>query len=158
MLMCPRCGKLVEEEDLEVYFEFHGHDGLAPIKEPMTRNTCDECGWEYEEAEKCKVCGEYFIPEDYKYSVCEECMEDYETIEIALAIGEYNKATVHINGFVDFDLTEAEINEVLVNYVKNKKIPKGDAKIKEYCEDDKDYFGDWIVEEIEREKARTKNG
>ncbi len=157
MLMCPYCGNVIDEEDLETYYECHGHDGLSPIREKMVSWRCSECGHEYEEAEKCQVCGEYFIPQHYKYHVCEDCMLEHENLKNALDIGTHNKIPVKINGFVDSCLTEDQINEILVNYIEGM-IKEGDKKIREYCEEDKDYFGDWIVEEIEKEKARAKNG
>ena len=151
MLKCPNCGNVVDEWDLDTYFETHGHDGIAPIRERMVSRYC-RCGWEYEEAELCKICGEYFILDsmsNVSRSVCEDCMEDYEKSEMAFTLGNYNKMPVKINGFVDFYLSEDEINEVLVDYVK-KKITEKDPKIKDYCEEDKDYFGDFILEEIAR--------
>lgn len=146
MLMCEKCGRLIEEEELGHYYQFDGFLGDEAIIKRMTSWKCD-CGGEFCEAIKCEVCGKHFLPEDedYKYDVCDDCMTDYETTKIAIAIGDRNKESVKINGFIAETLTEDAINKILTDYARKNFIDR-DKKAKEYCEEDKMYFSGFITD------------
>ena len=137
MLICPNCGDLIEEEELRYYYE----DGRR-LPYPC------HCGSDYEEARKCKVCGEYFYEEEYRPEyICDECLEDEACTSYALEIGENNTESVEINGYVATLLKPEEINKILTDYVK-ANFPECCKQATKYCIEDKQSFSEFVAERI----------
>lgn len=135
MLICNRCEKLKREEDLEYVTEMHGERHLD--------YTCS-CGGEYDEATKCKLCGEWFN-NDFLHGICEYCMEEEETVGNALAIGEYSTVKREINGFVADVLTDEQINKILIKWVE-ENFTDHSKPVWSYLESDKGAFCEYLEE------------
>lgn len=145
MLVCEECGRTYSEDSLVYFTERHGFSAAETRGEKFSYSRCG-CGGELVEATRCSICGDWAN----KYGVCKNCVEERETIDVALSIGEDNKDEVYINGYAAFLLSEAEINEILVDYIK-RNAKENHKKIKEYCEEDMWYFAGLI------ERERGKN-
>lgn len=143
MFVCNCCGKLVEE--LTVSREIHGHTDLgAPLEERVVDERCS-CGGDFVEAERCKVCGEWFDNTNLN-GVCEVCIEDNELVGTALEIGNENPEMVEgINGFVASILSVEQINQILSKWVEENFIDHSKEVVK-YCEEDKFYFSDYLAD------------
>ena len=117
MFVCKKCGKLIEDCEFPVVKQCHGYTSLGqPLTEDI-EGRCS-CGGEFVEAEKCKICGEWFDNREL-HGVCESCLSNYETVGVALAIGKENTESVEgINGFVKSVLSAEQINKILTKWVE----------------------------------------
>lgn len=150
MLICTHCGKTYGGE-VPTYLEIHGYTSLGnAIAETDANTLCPHCRkGELAIATKCKVCDEYFYDENH-YHICDDCLDSHKTLDTALAIGEENTTDVYINGFVKDVLGDKRINEILVKYIRdnyNDDLLKN--RIREYCDEDKVYFAEWVEYENE---------
>lgn len=133
MLVCDRCGRLIEDDELRFDVEDYGGKSAVPCS----------CGGTFIEAEQCSVCGEWFDNTDL-HGVCEGCLGEYETVGEALAIGAENTTSVDgINGAVAHLLSVEQINNILTKWVEENFTDRS-KPIVEYCEDDKIYFSEWL--------------
>ena len=134
MLVCARCGTVIEDSELQYDYEDYGEEVALPCR----------CGGDFVEATQCSICGEWF-DNDGLHGVCECCFEEYETVGEALAMGEENTEDVDINGFIATVLTKEQINNILTKWVEENFTDHSSAVIK-YCENDKSYYSDWLAE------------
>jgi predicted Zn-ribbon and HTH transcriptional regulator len=102
MLVCRECGYVFEEEEASNWVEEHGEGNCG----------CPRCKGEFEEAARCKICGEWFLDNGID-EVCEECKEQNLTYSNALKVGDKEKQTVEINGFMASVYSISEINDIL---------------------------------------------
>jgi predicted Zn-ribbon and HTH transcriptional regulator len=102
MLVCRECGYVFEEEEASNWVEEHGEENCG----------CPRCKGEFEEAARCKICGEWFLDNGID-EVCEECKEQNLTYSNALKVGDKEKQTVEINGFMASVYSISEINDIL---------------------------------------------
>ena len=102
MLVCRECGYVFEEEEASNWVEEHGEENCG----------CPRCKGEFEEATRCKICGEWFLDNGID-EVCEECKEQNLTYSNALKVGDEEKQTVEINGFLASVYSISEINDIL---------------------------------------------
>lgn len=135
MLVCTRCGMLVNEGDLKYVTEPHGETHL---------DTVCHCGGELVEAKKCKVCGKWFDSTDL-HEVCECCLYEFETVETAINIGAENTEKRDINGFFADILTTDMINSILGKWVE-ENITDHSRSVIDYLEDDKMYYSQYLEE------------
>ena len=139
MLVCTTCGAVREQEEViktDYNHEFH-YDEIY--------YKCPCCGSDdFEEATKCKICGEYFYDED-NTEVCEECLEISETVETALEYGAERMESVAINGAFYAVYTEAEINAILTKHFEEHFTDHA-REVVRYCEEDKLDFAEWLIE------------
>lgn len=151
MYICDMCGDLVDKDDLPTYTEDFGYDtGVGWRSCPQTFVSDCHCGGTYVEAERCKLCDEYFNPDDLEGGVCKSCLEDELTYENAIKVGEINKEKVEINSFYTFAFTEDEIEKILKKELDeaNRLSPSVvDDDVKNYLNEDKSWFGDWLIEQ-----------
>ena len=149
MLVCDRCGMLMQEELLKSHREIHGHTMLGQaLAEEIVDLEC-RCGGTFKEATKCEVCGEWFDNEGF-HGVCEECFDEYETVGVALEIGAENTVSVEdINGFIAECLSSEMINKILGKFVEEHFVDRCKQVIR-YCEEDKEYFSDFIREKVDK--------
>lgn len=71
MLICKFCGNQFSDPDITKEYTGVTSEGYA---ECYDVGHCPNCGSEdYEEAKRCTVCGEWFIPKCVE-EVCEECV------------------------------------------------------------------------------------
>jgi hypothetical protein len=80
-------------------------------------------------------------------------MEEYESTETALEIGDRDTKEIAINGYVAFMFTEEEINTILKEHIL-KHCADDQDNVVDFCEGDKSWFSDFIVEKNEEEKDR----
>jgi hypothetical protein len=144
MLVCDKCGTLVEAHELPFVTEAHGE---------KHRNTVCGCGGEFVEATKCDVCGEWFDNRELD-GVCEVCLAEYETVGDALAIGAENTTSVEINGFIAYALDPVVINEILTKWVE-ENITDHSRVVVDYCEDDKPWFADYVKEKVKGNREKS---
>lgn len=139
MLVCKVCGKVYEEEEARKRsydHEFH-YDEVYYL--------CPHChSDEFEEATKCKICGEYFYDED-NVGVCEECLDNSHDLETAFEYGAYRMESVAINGAIYALLTEEQINAILTKYVE-ENFTDNSKEVANYCNEDKQDFAKWLIE------------
>jgi hypothetical protein len=135
MLVCNKCGTLVEHFDLPYVTEMHGE---------RHRKTACKCGGNFIEATKCKACGGWFDNTEL-HGVCEECLAECETVGSALEIGDSNRTMVAINGFIADILDEDMINAILTKWVEENYTDHS-RPVVDYCEYDKSYFSDFVAE------------
>jgi hypothetical protein len=136
MLVCDKCGTLVEAHELPFVTEAHGE---------KHRNTVCGCGGEFVEATKCDVCGEWFDNRGLD-GVCEVCLEEHETVEEALNFGDENEVEISgINGAVAFLLSAEQINKILKKWVEENFVDHS-KDIIEYCEDDFCEFSEYLAD------------
>jgi hypothetical protein len=144
MLVCDKCGTLVEAHELPFVTEAHGE---------RHRNYNCNCGGEFVEATKCDVCGEWFDNRELD-GVCEVCLAEYETTGDALAIGGENTTSVEINGFIAYALDPVVINEILTKWVE-ENITDHSRVVVDYCEDDKPWFADYVKEKVKGNREKS---
>lgn len=148
MYICDNCGCTCDDDDLPIYEEDYGFEtgiGFKSMKQTFVDNC--SCGGNFVEAQECEMCGEYFAEDDLEGGVCKECLEQNATFDNAIELGDENKDTVEINGFYASAFTLSEIEEILKReLVEAKKLApdKINTDAKNYCLDDKSYFGEWL--------------
>lgn len=72
MYICNECGTLVE--DLPTYKEYHPY-GDSYAVEILSDDRCI-CGGEFEEAERCEDCQEYFVSDSLTDGLCADCYRE----------------------------------------------------------------------------------
>lgn len=91
MYICAKCGEVFETPEYRSWTEHHGD-----YDEPYGEEVCPGCGSEwYEEAEKCKICGEWHAKDELYDGYCKDCLLEALTFE----------------SFLDFCLNEASDDE-----------------------------------------------
>lgn len=134
MLVCNKCGRIVDESELGYATEAHGERHL---------NTVCRCGGEYIEANKCAVCGEWFDNTDL-HGVCEGCLYEDETVGTALEIGAYSLQKVDgINGFIADVLSVHQMNKILTKWVEENFTDHSKA-VKDYLYADKSAYSEYL--------------
>ena len=80
MLICLECGKVFGYKEVAVRKKACGKfDGVTSYKRVCV---CPFCEGDYEEAEKCDECGEWFATFELNENhLCEECREDADEQE-----------------------------------------------------------------------------
>ena len=140
MFVCMHCGHEFEDIDARNYDNSTG----------TWEEYCPNCGSEdFEEAEKCEVCGEWHLAEKVVNGMCENCLKEEATVPNAFAWGEYEKQGVELNGFVAWAFTPDEINSILLTeLMKNKDL--ADKYARDYCMDDTWAFADYLKKEEDK--------
>lgn len=81
MYKCNNCGKLVEELE-EIKGDYNN---------PSYVEDCCDCSGYYEEAYKCKECGEWFTKEELNGGICNDCLDNLIEIDIVVEyVKKYN--------------------------------------------------------------------
>lgn len=110
MFICNKCGNIIEEE---AYLpRCHQREEVWGHIEEWVEMDCCPCGGTYEEAHECKICGNVCLD-----SICEDCL----TFENAIDYGSDNKETVSINGFLAYEFSDKEIEEILMKHLIESK-------------------------------------
>jgi hypothetical protein len=148
MYICEDCGKLIEElpceiEELSLSEEFPSYTVKVPI--PLQ---CS-CGGDFVEAGFCVKCRNYTAS---SYEICNSCLEDAKTLDNCLEIGDEWQGTVKLNGFLFTFFDTADIEHILKEHLKKSPKEEIEKAIKEYYEDDEDYFMGWLQSKWKEEK------
>jgi hypothetical protein len=133
MLVCDRCGTVVEHCDLPYVTEMHGE---------RHKNTVCTCGGEFIPARQCKLCGTWFDNTDL-HGICEGCLSEEETVGNALELGSYSQEKVSINGFIAEVLTPKQINKILTKWVEENFVDHSKAVV-DYLEGDMSAFAEFL--------------
>ena len=102
MYICKKCGEIFDEPDVMRFVEHHGE-----YDEPWAVDYCPECGSdEFEEAECCSNCGEYFAEEDVYGGMCENCVKDALTADLFFRWAVDGAKETKYSTFEDFMYTQ----------------------------------------------------
>lgn len=144
MMVCNRCGHIVEDYEVGTYSQCHGHTSLGDGLCETVQKRC-RCGGDYVEATRCELCGEWFDDTELN-GVCECCLDEHETVNNAIEYGEEHTTNIEgINGAVAYLLTTEEINEILVRWVKENYFDTSYG-IHEYFYGEQFDFSEWLKE------------
>lgn len=140
---CVECGCVFEDDEIIKWAETHGLK-YGPYE---TFTGCPHCKNGYEEATKCKICGEWFLEEELNGGcVCDDCVEEYhKQFTTCYKIADTEKDAVEINSLLTYLLTPSEIEAVLFNHLKEAdKINRIDCSF--FINENKDWFAEKLVE------------
>lgn len=140
MFKCVVCGCIFEEGEEAVWKDDHGIEGGYY----ETFSGCPMCKNEYEETVSCEACGEgEFLEEGLTSGVCSNCIEEYsKDTEFCIKCGDIDRTPVNVNGAIAAQLSEEEINEILIDYVKGAGI-----SFEKFVNEDRGWFAEMIKEE-----------
>lgn len=147
MLICNKCGATIENDELKMTTQCHGHSSLGQAYNERIPESC-RCGGEFIEATKCAVCGEWFDNSELE-GVCEDCLEEHYTVGTALAIGDADRTDVEINSFIARVLNPDRINHILEKWVEENFVD-GCRDVRDFLNDNKDYFSEWVENEASK--------
>lgn len=144
MYKCLECGFVFDEP--ETYRENVGEYCGAPAYQDY--KGCPECKCEdIEKLIACELCGEEFLEDELISGVCEHCVylhgNDYEICR-RISFDE-TEENVKINAFLAAALTEDEIDDILMSYIREHK---PDIDCSGYIERDIEWFADKLKKEV----------
>lgn len=139
MYKCRHCGEVFNEEDVNVSVTFH------PWRYREAEESFEECpncgSGDFEEAEQCEECGEWFLPDELYGDRCEFCLDKALTIDTAFDYAEDNDDEATL---IESILSATEIKNILISAAKAKvKLGRMDG-MREYVLDDKGAFGEYL--------------
>jgi hypothetical protein len=152
--ICLDCGHIFDEGEQISFQEAMGERFGEKVYRKISG--CPICGGEYEETKPCAICGSEQLEEDLNGGICDECIDKYKhDIDMCYKVGKYDDDKVEINCFLAAMFDKKEIEEILFNRVKKRA-----EYIREYIEadcekfinSDRSWFGERLLEEIEKEK------
>ena len=136
MYICSYCGKTFEDEEVETVESAESIvvDGCSCRTFVLSSCTC---GRELEKTSMCEKCGE---PVEEGYSLCETCLEEYKTVDIALEIGGEWDGCINLNGFLLSFYSCEDIEQILLDSLRNERVDKVQKAVSKYLEEDKECF------------------
>lgn len=147
---CLDCGHIFEEGEQAVWEEHHPY-GMGYATENFSG--CPICKGDFEETKQCTICGGEFLEDELNGGcVCDECIEQYsKDFDTCYNIANQDKQEIKINGLLATIFDTSEIERILFESL-NKDGEKIDCSeyIEEYIEQDKDWFADRLVEEVNK--------
>lgn len=144
MLICERCGTLIEDSELGTFSQCHGYTDLGDDFTERMAERC-QCGGDFVEATRCELCGEWFDNTELN-GVCEYCLDEHKTVNNAIEYGEEHTTNVEgINGAVAYLLTTEEINRILTKWVEESFIDLS-SDIRKYLNGERFDFSEWLKE------------
>lgn len=153
MYKCLECGSTFDEG--KIYEEAVGKYGDAECYE--SHRGCPMCGGDYEELYECEICGAEILAGESNGGVCEECIENHgHDIDVCVSIGKASKDEIKINSFLACVFSENDIEMILIEHLKKHVqltrffSDEIKAKIKDYIESDKDWFGEMLAKEVNK--------
>lgn len=148
---CLNCGNIFERGEQARWIENLGeYWGLPCLKE---MSGCPCCFGAYEETYQCELCGSEHAEDELYGGVCEECIDNYKSdfktcYEISLNA---EKVNVKINALLASLLDDDEIEEILIDFVKEHC---KDADCTQFIEDDKHWFGEQLAKEVRKNEDK----
>lgn len=124
--MCDECGII------------NGHATACPNN--------PDCVLDEPETVTCAICGEEKPDEDCLNGVCAECIRKATTFKTALAYGEDRPSCVELNGFLAYEFTKDQIEEILTTALLDAHMLTGATFGAGYISDDASDFADWLKE------------
>lgn len=146
MYRCLECGHIFEEGEQKEISETIGEFGSYPAT--ITRMCCPLCNGEYEEVHYCKMCGSCFSDEYLNGGICDSCIESYKNdIEVCYKISKGETTPVKINCFLASMFLEEEIDEILIEKLREKAKTEN-VDCSSFINDDKMWFGEMLECEV----------
>lgn len=149
MYKCKKCGAIFEspktrEEDCGEYWGGPCHRLIG---------ACPECGYaDYDEVEKCKICGSYYLRGELHSGICGKCIDMYrKDFDTCYKLAKTTSAEITINQLLATLFSAADIECILVDYIN--RYFGGIIDCSNYIDDDIEWFADGLA----REK-RSKEG
>lgn len=115
MYKCKECGEAFSEPTYESEVVPYGSRFVG-----KEFSVCPYCAGEYDEAEKCKECEEYFFDYELHNGICIDCLK--EEFDKLYTLFEYAETYTDKNAINDFALEvlgAERINEILRDFLKN---------------------------------------
>lgn len=155
MYICESCGKIFEEDEIcEIQKEEHIFGDFS-ISRTITKcfseglSYCG-CGGDIVKAVHCEKC-DSFVPKGN--FVCEDCLEEYKTLDVALDIGEEWDGVVSLNGFLLSFYSREDIEQILLDSIRNEREEKVKRAVERYCNEDKECFKECAERKWREEKS-----
>jgi hypothetical protein len=150
MLICRDCGYIFGEDEVDYYEERHGLD-YPPYEKVFC---CPSCQGDFEEAEYCEVCENYFYDEDVVNGICHECLDKFKqkhkyNILSCLEFTREQKTTISISEFFTNVFSVSEIEEIL-----KRELLVASACAPVDCSDFIEYNSDIFIEKAKEEVKR----
>lgn len=142
---CLECGHIFENGEAREVREDDGYVYVCPI-----------CGGDFEKTVKCSLCKGEFLEDELNGGVCDECIDEYRNqtkICIDISEQEGTKAKINVNYLIPFILSEEDINDILIEYIKKEK-PNADCSA--YIDEDISWFGEMLAKEVKNNENSKK--
>lgn len=146
MFKCLECGHIFDDGEQGTRSESRGEFWGESCTE--TISCCPICKGDYEETEKCEICGGEHFPDELTDGICEECIKNYETVETCYKVGKSEKETVKINCFLAETFAAEEIEKILIDILRKGE---HDVDCAKFVKNDKYWFIDSLKEVLKNE-------
>lgn len=151
---CENCGNIYEQGEERVTEEYRGECFGFPSYEEVYG--CPACGSpDYETLYPCGVCGELHPEDELFGGACGECIDkcryDTETCE---RIAETEKVSVDVSPLITAMFDDMEIEAIVLDYLKRHS--EGSIDYMPFIEQDKDWFGERLIEETNNAKKSKR--
>jgi hypothetical protein len=147
-LKCDRCKEVFAFSEAETERECVGEVFGFPAYEEYI--SCPKCGHiDLYEVEKCEGCGNIYPSDEMICGVCDNCIKS-KTKDIDFCVSIDDKADFKLNSVFAFLMTESEIEQVLMEYLKAHGRTDCTSFIEEFEES---YIAEEIAESKKRERA-----
>lgn len=137
MFICTDCGLVFEE--VGSYSENHASYGDAPAVEEWS--CCPCCEGCFEEAEQCKICGEFFLQKNVHGGVCNSCIAEHSDIETCMQASNVKEA-VELDLFLLSMFSVDQIEHILQEQLRGCAT----VDMSPFIDGDRDWFGERLVE------------
>lgn len=138
MYKCLNCGHIFEDGEQKFWTEPHGEELTG----------CPICSGNYEQTQKCKICGGEFLEEDLNGGcVCDECIDEYRNdLDTCYGLSKDEKEKVEINIFLLSLIGGDNIEKILYHYLKCQK----EVDCSKFIDEDIDWFAEKLLEEVKK--------
>lgn len=143
MFKCESCGHLFEDGEQAILESFLGECHGRQIFERTY--VCPLCRSNYDEAQQCQECGEWYTENELFSGLCENCIDAYKNdIKTCYEIGAKSLEEIEINSFLAEIFSKHEIEEILFRELKeSNKIKSVDCS--NYINADKEWFAEMLI-------------
>lgn len=149
---CCDCGNEFDEPSYKDSYVFSSE--LGNLYDATS--ICPRCGSEeFEETRPCLICENNFSKDKLKSGLCRSCFEKMRhDRHFCMAIAGSEKVKININVFLASLFTDFEIEEILLNYIKQKG---GDVDFSKFITSDPEWFEDALERRVEDENTKSKS-
>lgn len=144
MFKCLECGHIFDQPRIieESRGECFGYEAYERI------GVCPVCGGEYDEGEKCEICGEIYSQNEIHEGVCDRCIDNYRhNFDLCYKLSLGHTTPVYINELLASLFEPGEIDQILKKYILTKC---KNVDCSEYIDCDIDWFSQKLLKEVKR--------